>query len=450
MTADSISSPLRIDSVRLDGASEIGMTICPGKHEVSAFSGRWARDLETDVRAIVDWGAAAVVTLMEKDELARLKVSAIGETVERAKMDWHFLPIVDVDVPDEHFENLWIYSGHSLRRVLVDGRKLLIHCKGGLGRTGTIAARLMVELGQNPADAIRLVRKARPGAIETSAQERHVRGISKLRYDVEQVDRILGCLLGGAVGDAFGYAVEFEHWPQIKTRFGAKGITRPVEHDGKILVSDDTQMTLFSLEALARSREPIRRYDLKAVLEEIRLSYLDWLQTQGEGARSWKIVGTIAADARLRHRRAPGNTCLDALRAGGRGSPEKKHNDSNGCGGVMRVAPIGLVTELDPKQAAELAARAAALTHGHPSGYLSAAALAAIVRLLLVGRGLPDAAQTACEIVSEWKDADETVKQIDAAPDWRAARTETIAKQSDRLERDGLARKLWQSDSSAP
>jgi ADP-ribosyl-[dinitrogen reductase] hydrolase len=174
MVRNSVNSPIRIDSVRLKSGGEIGMTICPGKQEDSAFSGTWSRDLDADVNAIAEWGASSVVTLMEKEELAWLKVSKIGEAVESAGMDWHSLPIEDVNVPDEHFEDLWIYSGHVLRSALADGRKVLIHCKGGLGRTGTIAARLMVELGERPADTIKKVRKARPGAIENSEQERHV------------------------------------------------------------------------------------------------------------------------------------------------------------------------------------------------------------------------------------------------------------------------------------
>ena len=171
---NSANSPLRIASVRLKSAGEIGMTICPGKHEVGALSGKWERDLDADIKAIVKWGASSVVTLMEQEELTRLKVKTIGGAVQRAGMDWHLLPIKDVSVPDQHFENLWTSSGDAIRCALMDGKKVLIHCKGGLGRTGMIAARLMVELGERPATAIEKVRRARPGAIETAAQERHV------------------------------------------------------------------------------------------------------------------------------------------------------------------------------------------------------------------------------------------------------------------------------------
>ena len=412
---NSLNSPLRIDSALLKGGGEIGMTICPGKHQADAITGTWERDLQTDVRAIADWGAAAVVTVMEQHELDRLKSGALGEAVENAGMNWHLLPIPDTNVPDEHFENLWIYSGHVLRRALTAGKKILIHCKGGLGRTGMIAARLMVELGEPPADAIKKVRRARPDAIENSKQEQHIINARPPRTDPVVLDRILGCLLGGAVGDAFGYEVEFDSWQKIKARFGETGITQPATHGGKILVSDDTQMTLFTLEALVRSSEAVAECDVDRLVDAIRLAYLDWLNTQGEVVRGFKIAGTIAADSRLRHRRAPGDTCLAALNAGGDGSPEKPLNDSKGCGGVMRVAPLGLLTDFDPAQVAQLAARAAALTHGNPTGYLSAAALAAIVRLTLDVPDLAANALVAATIVSSWKGNEETVAKVNAA-----------------------------------
>ena len=373
MVRISVNFPIRIDSVHLKSGGEIGMTICPGKQDDSAFSGTWSRDLDADINAIAKWGASSVVTLMEKEELAWLKVSEIGEAIESAGMDWHFLSIKDVNVPDEHFEDLWIYSGHVLRSALADGRKVLIHCKGGLGRTGTIAARLMVELGERPADAIKKVRKARPGVIENSEQERHVLDSKPPRTPPPILDRILGCLLGGAIGDAFGYAVEFDRWPQIKERFGVRGITKPVVNDDRISVSDDTQMTLFTLEALAQSTDAIERRDFGAIVERIRLAYLDWLGTQEESSKRRKPVGSIALDPALHRRMAPGTICLAALRQGGKGTPSRPLNDSKGCGGVMRVAPIGLLTPLDPAHVADLAASAAALTHGHPSGYISAA-----------------------------------------------------------------------------
>jgi ADP-ribosylglycohydrolase len=186
-------------------------------------------------------------------------------------------------------------------------------------------------------------------------------------------------------------------------------------NEGKINVSDDTQMTVFTLEGLMRSADAVERHDIGAIVANIRLGYLDWLNTQSGERSGRKLSGKIAGDPRLRHRMAPGNTCLSALESDGRGSIEHPLNDSKGCGGVMRVAPIGLLAQWRPEEVAELAISAAALTHGHPSGYLSAGAMAAIVRQALDGIELAQAAQQSRAIISGRKGAEETVSMIDAA-----------------------------------
>jgi ADP-ribosyl-[dinitrogen reductase] hydrolase len=89
-------------------------------------------------------------------------------------MLWFHLPIVDVSTPDERFEQEWDAAGEELRSILRSGSDVLVHCRGGLGRAGTVAARLLVELGMEPATAIANVRAVRPGAIETSDQEKFV------------------------------------------------------------------------------------------------------------------------------------------------------------------------------------------------------------------------------------------------------------------------------------
>ncbi|MEI6214969.1 MAG: cyclin-dependent kinase inhibitor 3 family protein [Desulfuromonadales bacterium] len=174
------NSPLRIDTIRLPGnRGQIGMTFCPGKKD-SGYSGRvWARDLVTDLDVISDWGANAVVTLMEGFELEMLGVSDLPEMLRARCLEWHHLPIRDVDVPDRHFEAQWQGHGNRLREILISEGKVLLHCRGGIGRTGTIAARLLVEFGFKPSDAVALVRRTRPGTIETDAQERYVLRLKK-------------------------------------------------------------------------------------------------------------------------------------------------------------------------------------------------------------------------------------------------------------------------------
>jgi ADP-ribosyl-[dinitrogen reductase] hydrolase len=173
------SHPLRIDSVAVGNAgARIGLTFCPGKKQTDAQSGVWDRSLDDDMTAIKAFGAAALVTLMPDTELESLLVppDKIRSKASELGVEWYQLPIPDAGVPDKNFERLWVEAGSRLRALLKDGHNIVIHCKGGLGRTGTIAARLLVEFGVNPKAAIGSVRKARRGAIENSSQEDYVLG----------------------------------------------------------------------------------------------------------------------------------------------------------------------------------------------------------------------------------------------------------------------------------
>jgi len=89
---------------------------------------------------------------------------------------------------------------------------------------------------------------------------------------------------------------------------------------------------------------------------------------------------------------------LSALRGEEMGAMQPPLNNSKGCGGVMRVAPVGLVAE-DEEQAFSLGCQAAAITHGHPSGYYSAGCFAAIIYHLMAGRSLPEAIELALRIL---------------------------------------------------
>lgn len=175
MKRTSLTHPLQIAAISAGPThGRVGITFCPGKYDQQAMSGYWYRDLALDLDTIRDWGAAAVVTLVEQKELALLRVERLGEEVLRRNMLWFHLPIVDVSTPNQEFEQQWVASGNELRGLLSNGSDVLVHCRGGLGRAGTIGARLLVELGMKPAAAIKHVRAVRPGAIENCAQERYI------------------------------------------------------------------------------------------------------------------------------------------------------------------------------------------------------------------------------------------------------------------------------------
>jgi len=181
MKRTSLTHPLQIAAISAGPAlGRVGITFCPGKYDQQAMSSYWDRDLALDLDAIHDWGAAAVVTLVEQKELTLLRVERLGEEVLRRNMLWFHFPIVDVSTPNQEFEQQWDASGNALHALLRNGRDVLVHCRGGLGRAGTIAARLLVELGMKPAIAIKHVRAVRPGAIETRAQEKYILDLSSI------------------------------------------------------------------------------------------------------------------------------------------------------------------------------------------------------------------------------------------------------------------------------
>lgn len=190
-------------------------------------------------------------------------------------------------------------------------------------------------------------------------------------------DKYKGCLLGGAAGDALGYAVEFMSIGMIFDRYGENGITQYRLSDGKALISDDTQMTLFTANALISGSDNY--------IENIYENYLDWLETQLPQKNGKKRTSWLMDIKELHNLRAPGNTCLSALASGVMGTIEKPVNDSKGCGGIMRVAPIGLFFDetFSDNEVDMIAARAAAVTHGHELGYIPAAMLVHIIRLVL-------------------------------------------------------------------
>jgi ADP-ribosyl-[dinitrogen reductase] hydrolase len=119
------------------------------------------------------------VSLIEDYEFELLGVPELPAMTRNLGIRWFHLSIVDVGIPDGRFEVEWETAGKELRRILTDGGRIVLHCRGGLDRNGTIAARLLVEFGIDPRAAIAKVRQARPGAIQTKEQEEYLQQCGK-------------------------------------------------------------------------------------------------------------------------------------------------------------------------------------------------------------------------------------------------------------------------------
>jgi len=171
----STTDPLRIDAVTVPGTNaQIGMTICPGKTDPHGRHGAWHRDLATDITVIKNWGAHTLISLIENHEFERLDVTGLGEAAEAHGLTWRHWPIRDGDVPDKRFDRCWATTIDTIASDLQAGRSIVLHCMGGLGRTGTVAALLLRHFGLPAREAVDRLRTARPGAIETESQLNYV------------------------------------------------------------------------------------------------------------------------------------------------------------------------------------------------------------------------------------------------------------------------------------
>jgi protein-tyrosine phosphatase len=184
----SISHPIAINTLPA-AAGSLGLTFCPGKKQQQSMTGGWNRDLGIDLQAFHAWGADIVISLMEHFEYDEIHVPNLPAEFERQFQLWLDLPIIDKCAPDEK----WLERRRVVRWVianaLINGQRILIHCKGGLGRTGTIAAMILHDLGTPIPEAIQRVRATRRGTIETVEQEQclvryHRTTITPARYGV--------------------------------------------------------------------------------------------------------------------------------------------------------------------------------------------------------------------------------------------------------------------------
>jgi ADP-ribosylglycohydrolase len=388
----------------------------PGTPDPAATASR----LELLLRAGVD----SFIDLTESGELSPYEVvlrTVLGRSAEA--VHYRRIPVRDLDVP-----------GPATMREILDtiesehaqGRTVYVHCWGGVGRTGTVVGCLLVRRGQTGEAALlhleelwRGVEKRHryPRSPETDEQRRFVR---EWREDshapAPRSSRLVqGCLLGGAVGDALGAPVEFMSLTEIRTRYGANGLQDLDHAYGRVgAITDDTQMALFTAEGLLRAVCRARRGKQCSVPRVVHHAYLRWLHTQGEpwNPARGELDGWLVRVRELHSQRAPGATCLAALRLWRPGSMDQPWNDSKGCGGIMRAAPAGLVGDNDPFR---LGCEVAALTHGHPTGYLAAGCHSAMVADLINGATVLEAAEHAMGLLRGYARHQECVDALAAA-----------------------------------
>ena len=393
--------------------------VVPGRFAAGAYPGtpinEVAKSDTKPITALIDDGIDVFVNLTQDypsgtdkhlnryDELAGSDI-----TIER-------FPIEDLSIPTSGEMNTIL---DAIDAHLVRDKNVYVHCWGGIGRTGTVIGCWMIRHGlTTPSEVIKTIKELRLQdtahhriSPETEQQCEFVRNWET--PPPTRLDKIVGCLLGGAIGDALGAGIEFHSINQIRDEFGPDGVTSfTPEYGHQAPITDDTQMTLFTAEGLRQSvslgSDPI---------QSVWAAYQRWLHTQQVSSpdqTSSDSMG-LASNPRLYSRRAPGNTCLSALETGIPGSTENLINNSKGCGGVMRAAPAGIYAT-SAQDAYTVGCSIAALTHTHPTGWTAAGVFAVLVHGLLNKLTKQEALNQAVSIAETDPKAAEVVAKLAAA-----------------------------------
>ncbi len=238
-------------------------------------------------------------------------------------------------------------------------------------------------------------------------------------------------MIGGAVGDALGAPVEFMSLAEIRAQLGAGGVHGYQQAFGRYgAITDDTQMAMFTAEGLLRAYASSATAGTADVPAIVGHAYLRWLHTQRTSAGIAPVLdGWLIGEKALFASRVPGATVMRSL-SERTSFGERPRNTSKGCGGAMRVAPVGLwcarlhegmSADRVAKHAFELGADTAALTHGHPTGQVAAGYVAALVGLLALGRPLAESLDRASAILVRKPGHTETMAAVEHARKLAAA-----------------------------
>jgi ADP-ribosylglycohydrolase/protein-tyrosine phosphatase len=403
--------------------------------------------IEADHKLIklIDCGIQHIICLMQPDETDHSgnpfneyedSVLRLAEKKKVTVSCFRF-PIADQNVPGESEMKVIL----DAITISIENRKpVYVHCWGGIGRTGTVVGCFLLKNGlatsgdvlQTIADLRKDDPKKHRISPETDAQRKYVKSwLDRDNGQPTNLSRTIGCMLGGAVGDALGAPVEFMKREDILRRFGPDGITSYAPAYGGLgTITDDTQMTLFTAEGLIRGDVRGRHKGITTYTGMTENAYQRWLYTQGE--RSAKYIdisgegaGWLIQQQALHNRRAPGNTCISALKEMSK-TDKPARNNSKGCGGVMRMAPAGLFhwrlkNYHSPQETFQLGKELAALTHGHPTGALTGGVLAILILALADGATLPDALSLAKTLLRQERQHEETLLAIQLAEEYSKA-----------------------------
>lgn len=157
--------PLAIENT----AAELILMPCPGSKELG---------LQETLSQLKKQKVDAILTLMTAAELSKYSFSDIGKSVKSLGISWFHLPIVDDHAPENEFLTLWETAGPAIHRLLEQGKKVAIHCKGGTGRTGIVAAQILLERGDNLEKIMKRIKKRRPKAFTLAVHQEYLTALA--------------------------------------------------------------------------------------------------------------------------------------------------------------------------------------------------------------------------------------------------------------------------------
>lgn len=370
-TRTSASHPIQVGWLPFDLLGRVGLTFAPGKGQADAQTGAWARDLETDVaRLRGEFAVDHLVCLLEDHELTELAIPGLPEAAHAAGMSFHRYPIRDGSLPakPEEFRALTA----EILGWAAAGETVVIHCKGGLGRAGTVGGCVLRAAGIPAKQALEALHMARgPNCPETFEQCRYIEQF--VPAGPSRRSRVLGAVIAAAVGDALGHPTEFLRTAEeIRRTYPPAGVTGYAKYwrrDGRRFApyTDDTQMAEIVLRALVdRARTG---GTLAVAMEQVAAGFVEWAKNPQGGHR------------------APGNACLAGAHQLRQGVPWREAGGANagGCGSVMRVYPFGLLLGDDIEAARKWAVDHSRMTHQAPIALAACGAMATGVALELRG-----------------------------------------------------------------
>ncbi len=223
MRRTSASHPIRVDWLPTPWLGKIGLTFAPGKKQTDAASGSWDRDLVADIERLrTEFSATHLVCLLEDSEFAELNIEGLAAAAGASGIQFHRLPIRDASIPDDLAAVTDLVS--RIAGWAAAGENVVIHCKGGLGRAGTVGGCVLRQSGRDGSAALNDLADARgANCPETSAQRRFVE--SFVAGPPAPRSRVLGAVIGAAVGDALGHPTEFLRHDEIRRKYGPSGVS---------------------------------------------------------------------------------------------------------------------------------------------------------------------------------------------------------------------------------